>query len=270
MNSASTVMLPLGALADPMLDQSRTEHISATPTSHALTDSALRKSQALLEEMRASSCWTDGPQSPSSSTQDSLVDPAATTPIGSIESPRATEPVGTVTIPVGVLNMMADMWGQIHDLQEKVDTGAATCNDVKSALTLETPDLVGRTVSIGDEIDSLASTTDSLASSTASNSPSVSASQSSRSLHSLPTIPHLTPTDLQHSNACIVSPRNSVVRELSLMTSPLLLNRRCALPVAPPGSVQVAVSVQLPSQTERWAVRHSVAVSSGLPSAREQ
>jgi len=43
-DSANPVMLPLGALAEP----SGTKHVPATTTPHALTDAALRKSQALL------------------------------------------------------------------------------------------------------------------------------------------------------------------------------------------------------------------------------
>merc|ERR1712032_1305864 len=124
--------------------------------------------------------------------------------------------------------------------------------------------------------------------STARDLPSVQTLQASRSWHSLPAIPQLTPNDLQHSTACIVSNRKAAVRERSSttapalvirrtcarqyspMSSPLRLNRRSALLVAAPDTVRVTVSFQLPSHSERLAVRHSVMISSALPHAREQ
>jgi len=248
-NSANTLTLPLGALADPTHDQSRTEHIIATPTPHALADSALRKSEALLDEIAAFDFGFDVPQGLSSPAQDSMADLERNTPTASMQSSFTLKPVETVTLPIEVLNMMVDTLAQMRDLQEKVATGSATCRDAKFAATSKTLELVGRALSNDSETDSLLSSTDTLASIAGCESPSVQGSASSCCSPTSSVISHPTLADLHTSEAWTHTPRKAAMPELPLMTapphvirqtpatasSPMSSHRRSSSPAAAPG-----------------------------------
>merc|ERR1712032_1207345 len=185
---------------------------------------------------------------------------------------------------------------KVRDLQEKVGTGAATCKKkvctgaaARKNTALKTSDFAITTDSLSPR-DSLGSATDSLPSKMTRGSSSLHASRSSSDLLS-PSFSiscPATPSGLHHSKMCVVTPRQAVVREPSLMTAPahvvrstsalasspistpLVLNRNSVSPASVSTSVRVSVSVQLGAPPPQSGLKHSVAVSTGLPSARDQ